>query len=82
MHYDGIHLNTPGSKILADNFILALNTLTWHRISQENNALDKDNSETESNSKFSNNLSEDTLESKSKSHRNVENLCFLKESKI
>ena len=27
-NYGGIHLNTVGSKILADNFILALNTLT------------------------------------------------------
>ena len=26
--HGGIHLNTLGSKILADNFILALNTLT------------------------------------------------------
>ena len=27
-NYDGIHLSTLGSKILADNFILALDTLT------------------------------------------------------
>ena len=27
-NYDGIHLSTLGSKILADNFILTLNTLT------------------------------------------------------
>ena len=50
--------------ILAYNFILALNTLPWHRTSQENDAFDKDNPETESNSKFSNNLSQDTLKSK------------------
>ena len=50
-----------------------------------NDALDKDNPETESNSKFSNNLSQDTLEGKDKSHINFENLsfsCFLKENKI
>ena len=62
--------------ILAYNFILALNTLTWHRISQENDAFDKDNPETESNSKFSNNLSQDTLKGKGKSHINFENLSF------
>ena len=27
-NYDGIHLNTLGSKILADNFVLPLNALT------------------------------------------------------
>ena len=82
-NYDGIHLNTLGSKILADNFVLPLNALTWHRISQENDILDKDNPETESNSKFSNNLSQDTLESKGKSHRNFENpsFSFLKKTK-
>ena len=52
--------------ILAYNFIFALNTLTWHRISQENDAFDKDNSETESNFKFSNNLSQDILKVKVK----------------
>ena len=55
-NYGGIHLNTLVSKILAANFILALNTLNWHRISQENYVLGKNNPETESNSKFSNNL--------------------------
>ena len=62
--------------ILAYSFILALNTLTWHRISQENDAFDKDNPETESNSKFSNNLSQDTLKGKGKSHIKFENLLF------
>ena len=47
--------------ILTYNFILALNTLTWHRNSQENDAFDKDSPETESNSKFSNNISQYTL---------------------
>ena len=60
-NYGGIHLNTLGSEILADNFLLTLNTLTWHRISQENDAVDKDNPETKSDSKFSNNLSQDKL---------------------
>ena len=62
--------------ILAYNFIFALNTLTWHRISQENDAFDKDNPETESNSKFLNNLSQDTLKGKGKSHIKFENLLF------
>ena len=68
---------------MGDNFILALNTLTWHRISQENDAFDKDNPETKSNSKFSNNLSQGTLEGKGKSHTNFENLyfSFLKKNK-
>ena len=47
-NYGGIHLKTLGSRILADSFILALNTLTWYRISQENDN-DKDDPETESN---------------------------------
>ena len=69
--------------ILADSFILALNTLIWHIISQENEVFDKDNLETESNSKFSNNLSQDTLEDKGKNHINIENLffSFLKKTK-
>ena len=71
-----IHLNNLGSKILADNFDIALDTLTWHRIFQENDALRKYNHETESNSKFLNNSSQDTLENKGKSHRNFQNLSF------
>ena len=62
--------------ILAYNFILALNTLTWHRISQENDTFDKDNPETESNAKFSNKLSQDNLKGKGKSHIKFENLLF------
>ena len=61
---------------MADNFALALNTLTWHKLSQENNALDKENPETESNSKFLNNLPQDTLEGKGKSYLKFENLSF------
>ena len=59
---------------MADNFVLTLNTLTWHRLSQKNDTLD--NPETESNSKLSNNLSQDTLQGKYKSHINFENLYF------
>ena len=47
-NYGGIHLKTLGSRILADSFILPLNTLSWYRISQENDN-DKDDPETESN---------------------------------
>ena len=75
-NYGEIHLNTLRSKILANNFILALNTLTWHKISQENDALGKINPEAESNSKFLNNLPQDTLEGKGQTHRNFENLYF------
>ena len=61
---------------MADNFILVLNTINWHGISQKNDALAKDNPETESNFKFSNNLCHDNLEGKGISHRNFENLSF------
>ena len=74
--YWGIHLNTLGSKILTNDFIITLNTLNWRRISQEDDAFDKDNPETESNSKFLNNLSQDTSEGKGKSHINLEKLSF------
>ena len=82
-NYGGIHLNTLGCKILVDNFILALNTLAWHRISQKNDAFDKDNPKTESYSKFPNNLSWEALEGKGKSHINFENhsFSFLKKTK-
>ena len=62
--------------LLADDFVLALNTLTWHKVSQENDAFDKDNPETESNSHFLNNLSKDTLEGKAKSHTNFDNFSL------
>ena len=62
--------------ILAYSFTLALNTLRWHRISQENDAFDKNDPETESNSKFSNNWSQETLKDKVKSHINFENPLF------
>ena len=83
-NYSGIYLSTVGSKILADNFVLALNTLTWNRIFQENVDLDKDSPETESNSKFLNILSQDTLAGEGKIHVNLENLffSFLKKTKF
>ena len=70
------YLNTLGTKILADDFIRALNTPTWHRISQENATFDKNNPETKSNSKISKNFSQDTFEGKRKGHINFENLSF------
>ena len=73
-NYGRIHVNTLDSKILADNFIIAVSNLT--KISQENNTFHKDNPENESNSKFSNNLPEDTLGGKDKIHINFENLSF------
>ena len=45
-------------------------------MSQQNYVFDKDNPETELNSKFLNNLSQDTLKGKGKSHINFENLLF------
>ena len=41
---------------------------------KDNNVLDKDNPKTQSNSKFSSNLSQNTLEGKGKSQINFENL--------
>ena len=70
------YLNTLGTKILADDFIRALNTPTRHRISQENATFDKNNPETKSNSKISKNFSQDTIEGKRKGHINFENLSF------
>ena len=43
-------------------------------IDKDNNVLDKDNPKTQSNSKFSSNLSQNTLEVKGKSQINFENL--------
>ena len=72
------------SLVKAEDVIL-VNTSKMYHAFNLNDALDKDNPETESNSKFSKNLSQDTLEGKDKSHINFENLsfsCFLKENKI
>lgn len=51
-NYWVIHLNTVDSNVSADNFILALRRQTWQRNFQENGALNKDTSGTESNSNF------------------------------
>ena len=50
--YGNFHLNTAGSKILAENFILALSRQTWLGIIQDNDALIENVSETESNSEI------------------------------
>ena len=67
-------MNTLDSKILADNFIIALSNLTKN--SQENNIFHKDNPENESNFKFLNDLPQDILGGKDKIHINFENLSF------
>ena len=48
-NYGSFHLNTAGSEILAENFILALSRLG---IIQDNDALIENVSETESNSEI------------------------------
>ena len=72
----GGHLNTAGSKILAENFILALSRQTWLGIIRDNDALIGNVSETESNSETAKYLPEDSLESKSDNHENDENISF------
>ena len=49
-NYGGVHLNTAGSKILAENFILDLSRQTWLGIMRANDALIGNVSETESSS--------------------------------
>ena len=75
-NYGGVHLNTAGSKIFAESFILALSRQTSLGIIQYNDALIENVSETESNSELAKNLLEDTLESKSDNHDNDENISF------
>ena len=75
-NYVGVHLNTAGSEILAENFILALSTQTWLGIIQDNDALIEHFSETESNSELAKNLPVDNLESKSDIHDNHEYISF------
>ena len=72
--YGGVHLNTTGSKVLAENFILALSRQTWLGIIRDNDALIGNVSETESNSETTKYLPEDSLESKSDNHENDENV--------
>ena len=71
-----VHLNTAGSKILADNFILALSRQTRLAIIQDDDALIEDISKTESNFEFYTNLPEDTLKIKSDNHDSDENIYF------
>ena len=75
-NYGAVHLNTAGSKILADNFILALSRQTRLAITQDNDALIEDISKTESSFEFYTNLPEDTLKSKSDNHDSDENIYF------
>ena len=49
-NYGGVHLNTSGSKILAESFILALSRQTPLGIMRDNDALIRNVSETESSS--------------------------------
>ena len=74
--YGGVHLNTAGGKILAENYIPALSRRTSLGIIQDNDVLIENVSETESNSELPKNLLEDTLESKSDNHDNDENIYF------
>ena len=75
-NYGAVHLNTAGSKILADNFILALTRQTRLAIIQDNDALIEDISKTELVSELDTNLPEDTLKSKSENHDGDENVYF------
>ena len=75
-NYGGVHLNTAGSKILAENFILALGRQTWLWIIRDNDTLIGNVSETESNSETTKYLSEDSLESKIDNHEDDENISF------
>ena len=69
-------VNTAGSKIFAENFILALSRQTWLGVIRDNDALIGNVSETESNSKTNKYLPEDSLESKNDDHGNGENIFF------
>ena len=73
-NYVDVHLNTAGSKILTENFILTLSRQTSLGIIRDNNALIGNVSETESNSEITKYLPEDSLESKSDNHENDENI--------
>ena len=69
-------LNTAGSKILAESFILALSRQTWLGIIRNNDALIGNVSEAESSSVTTKYLPEDSLERKSDNHENDENISF------
>ena len=59
-NYGGVYLNTAGSKILAENFILTLSRQTWLGIIWDNDPLIGNVSETESNSETTKYLPEDS----------------------
>ena len=75
-NYRGVHLNTAGSKILAEDFVLALSRQTWLGIIRDNDALIRNVSETESSSENTKYLPDHSLESKSNNHENDENISF------
>ena len=60
-NYGDVHLSTAGSKILAESFILALSRQTWLGITRDNDTLIGNVSETESNSKTTKYLPEDSF---------------------
>ena len=68
--------HSKSSKILAENFILALSRQTWPGIIQDNDALIENVSESKSNSEIAKYLPENSLESKSDNHDNDENISF------
>ena len=74
--YGGAHLNTADSKILANNFILALSRQAWLGIIQDNDTLIENISETESNSVLAKYLPKNTLENKSDNNDNHESISF------
>ena len=63
-NYGGVHLNTAGSKILAENFILTLSRQTWLGIIRDNDALIGNVYEIEPSSGTTKYLPEDSLEVK------------------
>ena len=68
--------HSKSSKILAENFILALSRQTWPGIIQDNDALIENASESKSNSEIAKYLPENSLESKRDNHDNDENISF------
>ena len=61
-NYACVHLNTVGSEILAENFILALSTQTWLKIIQDNDVLIENVSEAELNSELAKISAVDNME--------------------
>ena len=75
-NYGRMDLNILGKKILADNFSLALNMLTWRRIFHENDAFDKDNPKLNQIPNFRITYLKILWKVKVKSHINFENVSF------